>query len=68
MALKIDKRIWRKTDMLSQKWQKFGEFWSEPSKVSTVALCLVFSANFEPKKVIFHDTRQSCKIWKKTNL
>ena len=29
-------RIWRKTDLLFQKWQEFGEFWSEHSKVSKI--------------------------------
>ena len=26
-------KIWRKTDLLFQKWQEFGEFWPEHSKV-----------------------------------
>ena len=29
-------KIWRKTDFLFQKWQEFGEFWSEHSKVSKI--------------------------------
>ena len=29
-------QIWRKTDFLFQKWQEFGEFWSEHSKVSII--------------------------------
>ena len=36
MALKIDKKIWRKTDFLLQERQKFDEFWSEHSKVSKI--------------------------------
>ena len=28
--------IWRKTDFLFQKWQEFGEFWPEHSKVSRI--------------------------------
>ena len=24
-------KIWRKTDLLGQKWQEFGEIWSEHS-------------------------------------
>ena len=27
-------KMWRKTDLLIQKWQKFGEIWPEHSKVS----------------------------------
>ena len=27
-------KIWRKTDLLFQKWQECGEFWPEHSKVS----------------------------------
>ena len=27
-------KIWRKTDLLCQKWQEFGEIWPEHSKVS----------------------------------
>ena len=29
-------KIWRKTDLLFQKWQEFGEFWPEHSKVSKI--------------------------------
>ena len=29
-------KIWRKTDLLFQKWQEFGEFWHEYSKVSKI--------------------------------
>ena len=29
-------RIWRKTDLLFPKWQEFGEFWPEHSKVSKI--------------------------------
>ena len=68
-------KIWRKTDLLFQKWQEFGEFWSEHSKVSkTCTFIGSFRAKyimFWPKKyrgVIFHDTEESCKIWRKTDL
>ena len=29
-------KIWRKSDSLFQKWQEFGEFWPEHSKVSQI--------------------------------
>ena len=29
-------KIWRKTDLLFQKWQEFGEFWFKHSKVSKI--------------------------------
>ena len=65
-------KIWRKTDLLFQKWQKFGEFWSEHSIVSKIyTLIDLFCAKyvtFDLKKyrgVIFHDTKVSCKIWRK---
>ena len=34
-------KIWRKTDLLFQKWQEFGKFWPDHSKVSKFALSLV---------------------------
>ena len=37
MALKIDKKkIEKKTELLFQKWQIYGEFSSEHSKVSKI--------------------------------
>ena len=68
-------KIWRKTDLLLQKWQEFCEFWSKHSKVSK--LCTLsgpFRATyitFDLKKcrgVVFHDTKESCKIWRNTGL
>ena len=68
-------KIWRKTDLLFQKWQEFGEFWSEHSKVSKICTLIgPFCAKhitFDLKKyrgVIFHDTEKSCKIWRKNGL
>ena len=29
-------KIWRKTDLLFQKWQEFGKFWSKHSNVSKI--------------------------------
>ena len=67
--------IWRKTDLLFQKWQEFWEFWSKHSKVSKICTLIgPFRAKyitFDLKKyrwVIFHDTEESCKIWRKTGL
>ena len=68
-------KIWRKTDLLFQKWQEFGEFWSEHSKVSNIyTLIGPFHEKYiilDLKKyrgVIFYDTREWCKIWRKTDL
>ena len=67
-------KIWRKTDLLFQKWQEFGEVWSEHSVVSK--LCTLIGPfcgkhiTFDLKKyreVIFHDTELSCRIWRKTS-
>ena len=65
-------KIWRKTDLLFQKWQEFGEFLSEDSKVSKICtLISPFRAayiTFDLKKyreVNSHDTEKSCKIWRK---
>ena len=51
MAFKIDKKISKKTALLFQKWQKFGEFWSEHSKVSKICTLMVPSGNVLPKNV-----------------
>ena len=68
-------KIRRKTDLLFQKWQEFGEFWPEHSKVSQICtLIRCYCAKylmFDLKKyrgVTFHDTEEWCKIWRKTDL
>ena len=65
-------KIRRKTDLLFQKWQEFAEFWPEHSKFSKSQFDLfLFIYNVWPKKymgVIFHDTEEWCKIWRKTDL
>ena len=69
------RKIWRKTDLLFQKWLEFSEFWSKHSKVwKTCSLIGPFRTKyitFDLKKyrgVTFHDTQESCKIWRKTDL
>ena len=65
-------QFWRKTDLLFQKWQKFGEFWSEPSKLLKICtligpFCTKYII-FDPKKyrgVIYHDTQESSKFEEK---
>ena len=68
-------KIWRKTDFLFQKWHEFGKFWREHSKVSRICTLIgsycVKYLMFDLKKyrwVIFHDTEECCKIWRKTEL
>ena len=75
MIVKSDPEIWRKTNLLFQKWQEFGEFWSEHSKVSkTCSVIGLFCAKritFDLKKyrgIIFHDTEESCNIWRTNDL
>ena len=68
-------KIWRKTDLLFQKWQGFGEFRPEYSKVSNIftlfgSFCAKYII-FDVKKyrgVIFHYTEEWCKIWRKNDL
>ena len=62
-------KIWRKTDLLFQKWQEFGEIWPEHLQVSTTctftcSYCAKYLM-FDLKKyrvVIFHDTEEWCKM------
>ena len=68
-------QIWRKTDLLLKKWQEFGDFWPEHSKVSKMCTLIVsFCAKyitFDLRKyqgVILHDTEDWCKIWRKADL
>ena len=68
-------KIWRKADLLFQKWQEFGEIWPEHSQVfKTCTFICSYCAKylmFDLKKyrgVIFHDTEEWCKIWRKTDL
>ena len=75
MTLKSDGKFLKKNNLLFQKWQEFGGFWSKHSKFSKICtLISPFRAKyitFDLKKyrgVIFHDTEISCKIWKKTDL
>ena len=65
-------KICRKTDLLFQKWQEFGEYCSENSKVSKIwTLIGPFYAKymtFDLKKyrgVIFHDTKSHAKFEEK---
>ena len=69
------RKIWWKTDLLFQKRREFGEFWPEHSKVSQICTLIgSYCARylmFDLKKyrgVIFHETEEWCKIWRKTDL
>ena len=66
MILKTDAKFEKKTDLLFQKWQEFGEFWSNHSKVSKIWTLIgpFYSKHitFDLKKyrgIIFHDTEES---------
>ena len=74
MTLKIDEKFEEKL-ICCFSWQKFGEFLSEHSKVSKIYTLIgplrEKYVMFDLKKyrgVIFHDTREWCKIWRKTDL
>ena len=65
-------KLWIGIDLSFQNWLKeFDEFWLEISKVSkmyTLMGCFWPKYMFELKKyrrAIFHDTKVSCKIWRK---
>ena len=68
-------KIWRKTDLLFQKWQEFGEFLSKHLKVSKIfnligSFCAKY-ITFDLEKyrwIISHDTKESRKNWRKTGL
>ena len=68
-------KIWRKTDLLFQKWQEFGEFCPECSKVwKSCTLIGSYCAKYKILGlktywgVIFHDTEEPDKIWRKADL
>ena len=68
-------KIWRKTDLLFQKWQEFVEFWLEHLKVSKICtLICSFCAKYitfdlkKYRRTVFHDTEEWCKVWRKTDL
>ena len=68
-------KIWRKTNLLFQKWQEFGEFWSEHSKVSKICTLIgPFHSKYimfglkRYRVAIFHDAEMLFKIYRKTDL
>ena len=68
-------KIWRKINLLFQKWQEFGKIWPEQSKVykTCTFICSYCSKYlmFDLKKyrgVILLGTEGWCRIWRKTDL
>ena len=68
-------KIWRKTALLFKKWQKFGEFQSENSKVSKICILIgAFCAKYITfdlktyRGVIFHNNEVPWITWRKTYL
>ena len=75
MIIKSDAKFGKKNNILFHKWQELGKFWSEHSEVSKIfTLIGPFYAKyktFDQKKcrgVLFHDTEESSKIWRKIDL
>ena len=69
-------KIWRGIDMSFENWpEDFEKVWPEHSKVSKIFTLMVSFWTkyllFELKKyrgVIFHETEEWCKVWRKTDL
>ena len=69
-------KIWRRVDLSFQNWLKqFDEFWLKHWKVSkiyTLMDCFWLKyIMFKLKKyreVIFHNAREWCKVWRKSDL
>ena len=64
----------KKDNFLFEKWKEFGEFWSKHLKVQKICNFIgPFHAKYitfdlkRNRRVIFHDTEESCKIWRKTD-
>ena len=72
MKLRIDAKF--EVKMICQNWRKLGEIWPEHSKVSKICtfICsyctkyLMFDLK-NYREVIFHDTDEWYKIWRKTD-
>ena len=66
-------KIWRKTDLLLQKWWNLVNFDLSPWSLKNLhfywfLLCKVFNVWLKKYRgVIFHDTKEWCKIWRKTD-
>ena len=76
MIIKSDAKFEKKNNnFLFHKWQELGKFWSEHSEVSKICTLIgplyTKYKTFDQKKyigVLFHDTEESTKIWRKTDL
>ena len=69
-------KIWSEVDLLCQNWQgEFDEYWPEHLKVSKIYTlmgsfcpkCIMFELK-KHREVIFHETEEWWKIWRKTDL
>ena len=75
MTLESDAKF-KEKPICFKKWQEFGEFWSEHSKVSKIctltcpfwAKFITFDLRKSKEELHFHDTEEWCKIWRKTDL
>ena len=69
-------KIWRGIDLSFQNWHKeYDEFWLEHLKISKISILMGCFCRkhiiFKLRKyrgIIFHDTWDWCKIWRKTDL
>ena len=75
MTLESDAKF-KEKPICFKKWQEFGEFWSEHSKVSKIctltcpfwAKFITFDLRKSKEELHFHDTEEWCKVWRKTDL
>ena len=69
-------KIWREIDLSFQNWnEEFDEFWPEHSKVSKICTLVglfrpkyIMSELKKYREVIFYDTEEWCKTWRKTDI
>ena len=76
MTMKNNANNWRGIDLLFQNWhEKFDEFWREHPKASKICTlirsfwtkCIMLELK-RYNGVMFLDTKEWCKIWRKTDL
>ena len=69
------RKIWKEIALFQNWHEKFDKFWPEHPKVSNVCIVMdSFWAKYimiklkKYRRVMFDDTEEWCKIWRKTDL